>query len=91
VSTERELNRFDENLRQLKKNKKNYNKSFQWARKEHAPLNFNVIHLFSKSIDCNLNNISKIPTYILLLLLLLVGCTDLSWQPPDPGTVMAEL
>jgi hypothetical protein len=25
VSTERELNRFDENLKQLKKNKKNYN------------------------------------------------------------------
>jgi hypothetical protein len=23
--------------------------------------------------------------------LLLVGCIDLSWQPPDPGTVMAEL
>jgi hypothetical protein len=38
-----------------------------------------------------LNIISKIPTYILLLVLLLVGCTDLSWQPPDPGTVMAEL
>lgn len=46
---------------------------------------------FSRGFDCNLNIMSKIPTYILLIVLLLVGCIDLSWKPPDPGTVMAEL
>ena len=38
-----------------------------------------------------MNIVSKITTYIPLLVLLLVGCTNLSWKPPDPGTVMAEL
>lgn len=33
----------------------------------------------------------KLPTFILLSVLFFAGCTDFSWSPPDPGTVMAEL
>jgi hypothetical protein len=46
---------------------------------------------FQEATNCNLNILFKISTSILLLALFLVGCIDLSWKPPDPGTVMAEL
>ena len=40
-------------------------------------LQFNILH--------------KIQAFILLSVPLISGCTDLSWKPPDPGTVIAQL
>jgi hypothetical protein len=38
-----------------------------------------------------LDILTRLSTLIFLVLISLVGCTDLSWEPPNPGSVMAEL
>ena len=38
-----------------------------------------------------MNTATRLSTLIFLVLISLVGCTDLSWEPPNPGSVMAEL
>ncbi|MGB6378714.1 MAG: hypothetical protein WBG24_18550 [Syntrophobacteria bacterium] len=35
--------------------------------------------------------LTRLSTLIFLVAISLVGCTDLSWEPPNPGSVMAEL
>jgi hypothetical protein len=38
-----------------------------------------------------LDILTRLSTLIFLAVISLVGCTDLSWEPPNPGSVMAEL
>ena len=35
--------------------------------------------------------LTRLSTLIFLVAISLVGCTDLSWEPPNPGSVIAEL